>query len=293
MFETTVDNPAPAQESTPKAAPAAAAPATESTPNAELDSGLDLLDETTDPDEVEEELEGVKLKGKKDLLDKIKQERLLHRDYTQKTMSLADERKAFEADREQDKQMRQVHNTFLKEAAQMQAVEDRLQAFQKLDWNAAIAQDQQQAQKWQIEFSQLQARRAELMGSLTQKQQQMQQAQQHEIAKRARDAQAYLQREIKDWSPTKDVELANFAKAKGIDPQRFAMAMLNDPALAVALNDAMELDKFKKQRAAKPKAEPPKPVPRVGGTAASNTKSPSDMTPTEYAKWRQERKSRR
>jgi hypothetical protein len=282
----------PAQE---PATPAATSAATDPKPTETTTEGAELdLIETPEPDEVEEELEGVKIKGNRDALGRFKSERMMHGDYTRKTMEIAEHRKALESERESFRQTAQLHQTFLREAAQMQTVDDRLQAFQKLDWNALIAQDATQAQKLQIEFSQLQAMRQQLAGSLTQKQQQLQQAQQQEIAKRARDAQAFLQREIKDWSPQKDAELEGYARSLGLNSQQLAQFMLHQPAIALALDKARQFDQLKKQVAAKPRTEQlPKPVTKVGGSSASNTKLPSEMSPAEYAAWRQERKSKR
>ena len=69
------------------------------------DLSADLLDEeqATD-DELEDELEGVKLKGKKDALEKLKAERLMQADYTRKTQEVAEQRKAIEAQRAQVQQ---------------------------------------------------------------------------------------------------------------------------------------------------------------------------------------------
>jgi hypothetical protein len=235
----------------------------------------------------------VKLKGKKDQLEKFKTERLLHGDYTRKTMTLAEKSRELEQRQEQFQHTAQLHQTFMREAAQMHQVEERLEQFQKLDWNALIAQDPVQAQKLQIEFTQLQAARGQLGSSLAQKQAQMQQAKQQETAKLARDAQTFLQREIKDWSPAKDAELETYARSLGINTQQLGNFLLHNPAIAVALNKASQFDRLAKQRTAKPPAEPPKPVSRVGGAAASNTKALSDMTVAEHAAWRQERKSKR
>ena len=68
------------------------------------DLSPDLLDEQqaedgTD-DETEEELDGAKIRGTKAAIEKIKAERLMQADYTRKTQTVAEERKAVEAERE-------------------------------------------------------------------------------------------------------------------------------------------------------------------------------------------------
>jgi SET domain-containing protein len=51
---------------------------------------------TEDPDE-EDEIEGVKLRGKKEALERIKAERLMQADYTRKTQEVAEQRRTIEA----------------------------------------------------------------------------------------------------------------------------------------------------------------------------------------------------
>ena len=285
-----------AAPATPSAAPAAsAAPADSADTTQETDAlGADLEPEAPDPDEAEEELEGVKLKGKKELLERLKSERLMHGDYTRKTQTLAQERDTLKAEREGFQQQAQLHQQLIREVAQVTALDERLQQFQKLDWNAVIAQDAAQAQRLQIEFSQLQAARGQLVGSLTQKQQQMQFMQQQEIAKRTNEAQAFLMREFKDWSPEKDRQLEAYARSEGIDTRALGGFLLQNPAIAKALDKAMKWDQAAKKRAERPAPAPaPKPISRVGGVAASNTKPLSAMSISEIAELRAKQRAKR
>lgn len=292
MFDQTADNPPDTGTE-----PAPPADTTSALPDDNLDDNEDAAqtetDLPTDPDEIEEELEGLKLKGKKEALEKLKAERLMHQDYTRKTMSHAEERKAFEAQRQEFQRVAQTHQQMQQESAQLWAVDSRLQQLQAVNLHHLSQQDPQQAQALLIEMQQLQGHRGQLVQNLTQKQQMMQQAEQRERAKLASDAQAFLMRELKDWSPAKDAELEGYARSMGINTQQLGNFLLSNPAIALALDKASKWDKLAKDRATKPKTEPPpKPVTRVSGAAASNTKSPSDMSPAEYAEWRAKRKSR-
>jgi hypothetical protein len=285
------DNPS---ETTEPATTATAAPVATPEPQVNPDAPAPEVEQIDqpDPDEAEEELDGIKLKGKREALERLKTERLLHGDYTRKTMTLAEERKALEQERAQHQQTQQLHQVFQEEASQLKALDGRMQFLQKQDLMALSAQDPNRAQALLIELNQLNAARGQLVNSLTQKQQQMQQAQQQETAKRASDAWSFLSREIKDWSQTKSVELETYAKGLGINTQQLSNFLLYNPSIAVALDKAARFDQLAKTRTAKPVVEPPKPVTRIGGAAASHTKSPSDMSPAEYAAWRQERKSK-
>lgn len=290
---------APASEANPSAQTAAAKPeALELNPST-LDSDAvldaDLDQEATEPEDAELEYEGKKFKVPKDLEPELKNALLRHGDYTRKTQEVAEQRKQIETARQQFEQTAQLHQALIDDIAHVRGVDARLAQFQKLDWAGLNAQDPQRAQALLIEFNQLQAARGQLVGSLTQKQQQMQSARQQELAKRTDEARAFLMREFRDWSPEKDQAMEAYTRSKGVDTQALGQFLAQHPQVARVIDDGMKYrQSLEKRAAARAKPEPPpKPVTRVGGAAASNTKSPSDMTPAEYRVWRQERRSKR
>jgi hypothetical protein len=291
---------APASEAAASAAPAAAQPAAASEPapsdlNGDAVLATDLGDEPTEPEDAELEYEGKKFKVPKDLEGELKNALLRHGDYTRKTQEVAEQRKSFETQRQQFEQTVAINQALIDDVAQVRGIDARIAQFQKLDWTSLNAQDPQRAQALLIEFNQLQAARGQVVGSLTQKQQQLQSARQQEIAKRTDEARAFLMREFKDWSPEKDAAMEGYARSKGVDTQALGQFLAQHPQIARVIDDGMRYRRSLEQRAAtRAKPEPaPKPVTRVGGAAASNTKSPSDMNPAEYRVWRQERKSKR
>lgn len=290
---------APASEANPSAQTAAATPEAPELNPSTLDSDAvldaDLDQEATEPEDAELEYEGKKFKVPKDLEPELKNALLRHGDYTRKTQEVAEQRKQIETARQQFEQTAQLHQALIDDIAQVRGVDARLAQFQKLDWAGLNAQDPQRAQALLIEFNQLQAARGQLVGSLTQKQQQMQSARQQELAKRTDEARAFLMREFRDWSPEKDQAMEAYTRSKGVDTQALGQFLAQHPQVARVIDDGMKYrQSLEKRAAARAKPEPPpKPVTRVGGAAASNTKSPSDMTPAEYRVWRQERRSKR
>ncbi len=292
MLEMTADNPA--------TEPAQGQQATDSqvnpfdAPETELTQGNEGI-ETTDPDEVEEELEGVKLRGRKEALERLKAERLMQQDYTRKTMSHAEERKAFEAEREQFGELRKTADQVEAERFQLKALDTRVQQLRQLNFAAVSQQNPELAQQLRDELIQLQGIRPQLSDSITQKQQQMQLAQQRDNAKLFSDAQSFLMRELKDWSPAKDAELESYAKGLGINTQHLSQFLLRNPSIAIALDKAQKWDKSVKERISTIKAQPSipaKPATRVDGGKASTQKSLSDMSPAEYRTWRAKQKTR-
>ena len=220
--------------------------------------------------------------------ERIKAERLMQQDYTRKTMSHAEERRAFESERENFTRERQVAEQLENERFQMRAIDTRMQQIAQ-----ALPQVSQQnpelAQQLRDEFMQLQGVRPRLEGSIAQKQQQMQLAQQQTHAKLFSDAQTFLMREIKDWSPAKDAELEGYAKGLGINTQQLGQFLLRNPAIAVALDKAQKWDKSVKERLStikKPAPAPEKPASRIEGGKAKTQKSVSDMSPAEYREFR-------
>lgn len=281
-----------------QAAPAAKAEASELNPEglgSEASSATELDNEPPEPEDAELEYEGKKFKVPKDLEPELKNALMRHGDYTRKTQEVAEQRKAVQEARAQFEQTAQLHGALIEDIAQVRGIDARLAQFQQVNWQQLNANNPQQAQALLIEFNQLQAAKGQLAGQLTQKQQQMQSLRQQEIAKRTDEARAFLMREFKDWSPEKDRALEAYAQREGLDTQALSQFLIGNPQIARVLDKAAKWDNSLKQRAAaKRTPEPlPKPVTRVTGAAASNTKLPSEMTPEEYAAARMERKSKR
>ena len=245
-----------------------------------------LLPAEDDSEEID--YEGEKLKIPKKLKDAF----LRQQDYTRKTQELAEHRRSVEGEREQLQKFRQFQQENVREIAQLHGLDERM-AWLAQNMRAIAAQDAGKGQEALMEFTQLQTARGQLAGSLAQKNQQMQLAAQSMASKRANDAEAVVMREVKDWSQKKYQELQDFARSNGVEPETLRQLFINAPQVAKVFDTALKHDQFLKQRAAKPAPPPlPKPVTKVGGGSATNQRAPSDMSPADYAKWRQERKSK-
>lgn len=257
-----------------------------------IDQGAEDLPPDTDPDELEEELEGVKLRGKKEAMERIKAERLMHQDYTRKTMSLAEERRAAQAEREQFQQVRELHSKMDQELFQLRSVDARLAQLRGVNFAALSQQNPEYAQQLRDELIQLQAYRPQLEGSITQKKQQLDLNEQQQTAKLFSEAQAFLMREIKGWSPAKDAELENYAKSHGVNTGELGQFLLRNPQIAVLIDKAQKWDKSIKERMTtiKQQAAAPKPPSRIEGGKASTQKALSDMSPAEYREWREKQR---
>lgn len=291
MLEMTADNPPSAEPATVDQPPVeTTTPGAEATP--QIEGEALATGEETELDEIEEELEGVKLRGKKEALERIKAERLMQQDYTKKTMSLAEERRAAQAEREQFTQVRELHTKMDQELFQLRSVDARLNQLRGANFAALSQQNPEYAQQLRDELIQLQAYRPQLEGSITQKQQQLHLNEQRETAKLFSEAQAFLMREIKGWSPAKDAELETYAKSHGVNTGELGKFLLRNPQIAVLIDKAQKWDKSIKERMTtiKQQAAAPKPPSRVEGGKASTQKSLSDMSPAEYREYRQKQR---
>ena len=264
--------------------------ATEVDPAALPDDNLESTDaelepvQPTEEEELEEELEGVKLRGKKEALEKIKAERLMQADYTRKTQSHAEEKRAFQAEREQWQQVAQLQQQTFDDAAELRAVNKRASQIQQA-LPVIAQQDAQRAQELLIELNQLQAQGGQLQGSIAHKNSQMQLMAQREHAERTNKAEAIVAGVFKDWGPVRYQAIQDYAKADGIDQEQLRQLLVNVPQAAKLLNKAMQFDQYLKQRA-KPKEQPAPPVTRLTGGNVASAKDPAAMSDREFAEWR-------
>jgi hypothetical protein len=250
------------------------------------DDGLPIEAAPVD-DEEEDELDGVKIRGKKEALEKLKAERLMHKDYTQKTQTAAEEKRTAEAAKAEYQQAAQVQQHFAKELGELHAVDRQLAQFQNTNWPAWADQDPAAASKAHIAFTQLQTYRGQLLNGLTQKDQQLKSFNERENAKRSSEAEAVVMREIKDWGPDKYRQIQEFAKSKGVEAEKLRLMLVNVPESAGFVADAMKWRSLEQQRAKKPAAAPvTPPATRLNGAAAVSTKEPSQMSDSEFAAWR-------
>lgn len=262
-------------------------------PKNELPEDPDSLLTEVEPEDIEEEFEGIKLRGKKDLLEDFKKGRMLHADYTRKTQEVADQRRAFESERTQFQETAKSHQEHIREVGRLMAIDERLQQFNQVNWQQLNSEDPVRAQALLIEFNQLQAHRGQLQNSLAQKEQARHLNAQQEQAKRANDAEAVVMREVRDWGPEKLKKFVEFGQKAGMQPESVRQVLIQFPEMSRALNKALMYDQLLAQRMQKPKAELPKPASRLGGNNAANTRPLSEITdPHEWRRERDKRKGR-
>ena len=244
--------------------------------------------ETEPPPEEEDEIEvdGRKFALPKTAAEKLRSERMMHADYTQKTMSVANDRKMVEEYAQNVAQQYQQQQAILSENAKILSIDAQIEQFQKLDWNTIISQDPQYAMQLQQQQRALEGKRQEAINGLTQKQQQQALNEQQVTAKLMQDANSYWMREIPGWSDARSTQLLNYGVSQGIPAHVLGRAAINQPALAKILHKAELYDAILKKQT--PPAAAPviaKPAVKVGSNAKVS-KDPTKMSDAEFAAYR-------
>lgn len=226
--------------------------------------------------EADDEYDEEERDGKKYKLPKwVQTERMLHRDYTQKTQSLAEERRAVQQDREAFIQEREISAKVGRDEAVFDQITERLDYLRTVDTSRLPPPVFEQYRR---EVAQLENDSAVLSDRIYQTKAELQQQQ----AARSQEVAARVWREVQTPNPknfwdgkfdaTRREELTNFALSIGFQPQE--VENTNHPVQIQVLNLAkIGLETLKKQQAslAKPKvvAQPVKEV--TGRRSAPNT----------------------
>jgi hypothetical protein len=252
---------------------------------------VDQVEETTaapaDDDEIEDDLDGVKVKGKKDLVERIKSERLMQSDYTRKTQALAQER-------QQIQQQAEFNQAFVQDVAGLKAIEMRIAEYDKVDMRALIQADGNQYALLQHERGELVKQKDALVQSLQAKQAHSFQQQQASLASLKEQAAAHLLKSIPGWSSKRDAEVADYVLKQGVPAAAVSNVMAHMPQFGVMAHKAELYDKLVAKAAKKPAPVAQEaPVTRIAATRATASKDPDKMSVEEWAKWRTEQVRKR
>ena len=236
-----------------------------------LDDVSDLLDEEEQRDEVTDETEGddlaengqqseaedegddgelIDIEGKsykvpKELKDMV----LMHKDYTQKTQAVAEQRRAVEERAQALEQREKALGDSFEKAVEFRKVQDKLAEFERLDWNAIVDADPVQAQKLTIAYQTLQREAQAKYAELQQSQGQVQQLTETQRQQMLAEAQQELKARLPDFGPQTAEQIRKAAQEYGITTEE--LDSLIDPRHVHVLHDAM---KWRELQAKKPNA---------------------------------------
>lgn len=211
----------------------------------------------------------------------LKDSFLRNADYTQKTQSLAQDRRALES---RDAAARQ----HIREYARLIVLNDQIQAYDTVDWAALQQADPQSAQQQWRNLSLLKEKRAGAVEDFQRREQLRALDQQRERAKQVEDGQAVLARELPEWSSDLAGKIVDFGANKyGFTADEIAGIV--DPRMVCVLHDAMcgHHDGAKRLKIAEIEAaQKIRPAQELRAGGATTPRDPSKMTIAQYHAWR-------
>lgn len=273
----------------------------ESTPEPEEDNSLfpETNDEAQDTDPVEapevddsEEIdhEGEKYKLPKKLADEWKNGRLRQQDYTVKTQDLAKQKTEFETAQQEFVARQQFQQQHIQAVAKVMAIDERLEQFSKLDWNALTDADPVQALKLDRQMRELQQQRVQQIDGLQQSQAKLTFEQQQATARRQQEAREELSKDIPGFGTAEvQKQLLEVGKAAGYKQEE--LASVQDPRAVKLLHKAYLYDQLiAKAKAPATTSANITPITRVTGASAATQKSIGDkgLSDAEYNRMRRE-----
>lgn len=253
----------------------------------ESSMGTSEGDEAPIDDSEEVEHEGKKYKIPKALKSAV----MMHADYTRKTMEVADQRRAVEADREAFAKQTAQQNANVIEYAKLVSIDSQVKQYEQVNWNQLSQTDPAEAQRLWFQFSQLKDARQNMIAHVQGLNQKSDLEAQQTKAKRFEEIKTWANSEIKDWSPAIDTKLGEFAKAEGWSNSEIQSITLSQFKLLYRAYKADEL--VKNHTPPTPKVEQAKPVPQVNSGNATAKKSPGQMSDKEFALYRQRQIAKR
>lgn len=206
-------------------------------------------------------------------------------DYTQKTQTVAEQRKSLEAQAAALTQQQELQQQHFEDVAQIKALDQQLEQYNALNWPELYQQDVGQAASLDHQKRELENQRQQTINRLNQNQATALENQRAEHARVVEEGQRVLKKEIDNWTPERAQSIAAYGISQGLNEQ--AVASITDPVHVKLIDKAMKYDELvAKQKAAAPKADPPKSAVKVKGKRAAATKDPDKMSTEEWLKMR-------
>jgi len=222
----------------------------------------------------------------------LKDALLRQSDYTQKTQSLAEQRKSVEAQAAALQQQTELQQQTIEDVAAVKAIDQQIEQYNALNWDELYNQDVGQASALDRQKRELESQRQNTINRLNENQAKTLANQRAEHARIVEEGQKVLKKEIDNWTPELAQTIAAYGVSQGLNEQ--AVASITDPVHVKLIDKARRYDELvAKQKAATPKAEPPKSAVKVKGKRASATKDPDKMSIEDWTKMRNKQVEKR
>ena len=190
-------------------------------------------------------------------------------DYTRKTQELAEHRRAAVAERRALAELTQTVDQVSHDRVMLAALDQQIEGFQEIDWEACAAQDPQAAQALWGRLQGLAEARERLAYAVSHHEERSGLQAAREAAEQMAETGRTLQREIEGWSPEVAGKLVEYAQAFGVTKEE--LSQMADPRLWKLLHKAYRADEAGQQEGAArsaAQAQAVRPAVLVSGAAA-------------------------
>lgn len=213
----------------------------------EEQDGDDLQSDEQEEDDSEEvEIDGKSYKVPKELKDMV----LMHKDYTQKTQQVAEQRRAVEEQAQALESRQRLMSQTFEKAVEFREVQNRLTQYENIDWQSLAEQDPVQATKLNLAYQQLQRDAQAKYNALQQANAEAEHLTQQQRQQMLAQAEQDLKARLPDFGPQVAEKIVKTAKdSYGFTAQE--LEGLTDARHVHVLHDAMQ---WRALQAAKPKA---------------------------------------
>lgn len=247
------------------------------------DSGIDEAASAPDDNYEEYDLDGKKYNLPRDLKPYI----MRHSDYTQKTMTLAEERRALEAARENFTKENETKTKDFDNIVKLKILDENIKQYEQVNWAQLSENDPVRWQTLFSQYTQLKDAKNSLAAELHNRKQELDRERERETAKLIADNRAIVERDISGWTPAREKQVKDFAVANyGLSAEE--VTGIYDARLLKMLNDAYigkHLSKAKLQ-SVKGADKSIRPVTALKSGATPGKKDPGRMSDAEYLIWR-------
>jgi hypothetical protein len=254
-----------------------------------LDAEADAPEGDEAPEDEEElDIDGNPLRVPKSLAEKLKARMMMQADYTQKTQTLAEQRREYEAQRQAFAAEEMTRQELFREEAQLHGIRERLSAFQNVNWQQIAQQNPQQAVAMQAEYTQLRDFEAKLSGHVEGRKSELAAAREQETAialEKAREALSTPDPRLA-WDGRFDAErskaLTDFGLSAGFTNEE--LSNTSHPQMIKILHMAYQYHKYLEGQRKAPQRPAAEPAAKVTAAKSSgHPRNPEDLTYVQYA----------
>lgn len=196
---------------------------------------------------------------------------LRQKDYTQKTQTVAEQRKQLEATAQQMVQRDQVARQHVQEIGTLMQMDQRLAQFTRVDWQKLELDDPFKAQSLVREYTMLRDQRNNLANQVQTREQQRAAESQRNFATAYQRTNEQLARDIPGWNQELANNLAGLAREIGLTDKQIEQWAISVPAVKMLhkayLGNQLSQARQTAVQTAEPKVEP-RPLSKVSGSGA-------------------------